>query len=559
MRGSDEDQSEEDGTLPPLENQAHYTETDVTLPSSLNGTLGSRETEPTVGVAVGDRCREGARVQLLSLSSPITSSGIGQVYQEMMLIYDQLKSERMSQQAWERELQERESRLLLQEETLGNIQRLEQEVHARVLDVQQRHQQEVKQLQRLLRERTKENRRLRGSFDTIKELNDTTRTQARERQVEKDHRTLAEVSEQNRKLESQARKLQARLENLQRKFEFSTAQRGHHKPCWKAADARLSEPAAMSAKRSKGSASPAPLRLLSLLLDWVLDGQTFSPVEVQGLVSGQGLPPAVLLQERCSKVLPQLADQLHQSSGSEPSLVLPLLRFTYWTLRQMDSNTQAVALSSTLRRIGEEVSRPPAAPQLSAPDPHQPEGGPGALSKPRGTPTTAPLYRSPCSHTRLLSALIVLRTVTQADVLAQVLDSLHSGLVCVETRGLFLHYGGVCVLLTLLRAGRGGLHTPIDILLQLTAQSRFLGPFLEACSCEEFFRLASQLLKRPRLELPWLEKLSILLQKLSNVRKNRRFFEVSSLHLQIQELQRTTDPTHTFLCLNLGSILINLK
>lgn len=36
----------------------------------------------------------------------------------------------------------------------------------------QKHQQEVSQLQDLVRERSKENRRLKSSFDTIKELND---------------------------------------------------------------------------------------------------------------------------------------------------------------------------------------------------------------------------------------------------------------------------------------------------------------------------------------------------------------------------------------------------
>ncbi|XP_010768609.1 coiled-coil domain-containing protein 138, partial [Notothenia coriiceps] len=104
------------------------------------------------------------------------------------------------------------------------------------------------------------------------------------------------------------------------------------------------------------------------------------------------------------------------------------------------------------------------------------------------------------------------------DVLAQALDSLRTELMSEESRGLFLHSGGVCVLLSMLRTGRGGLHTPVDILMQLAEQSRYLNPFLEACSCEEFFRTAAQLLKNPRLELPTLEKLSVLLQKLSTIR-----------------------------------------
>lgn len=59
-----------------------------------------------------------------------------------------------------------------------------------------------------------------------------------------------------------------------------------------------------------------------------------------------------------------------------------------------------------------------------------------------------------------------------ADVLAQALDCLHTELRSEDSRGLFLQYGGVCVLLLMLRAGRGGLHTPVDILMLLTEQSR---------------------------------------------------------------------------------------
>ena len=46
----------------------------------------------------------------------------------------------------------------------------------------------------------------------------------------------------------------------------------------------------------------------------------------------------------------------------------------------------------------------------------------------------------------------------------------------------------------------------------------FLSPFLEACSSEDFFRTAALLLRSSRLALPLLEKLSILLQKLSTLR-----------------------------------------
>ncbi|KAM4609397.1 coiled-coil domain-containing protein 138 [Polymixia lowei] len=540
LRGSDEDLSGDFAAHHLQDTQALFTETDVTLPSCLNGSLGSQETEPMVGVAKN----KWGEVQHFSNSCHPSSVVLENVYQEMMTIYEQLKAKRFGQQQWERELQERERRLEQQEQALGRLTGLEEVVHTRILDVEQKHQEEVGQLQDLLRERSKENRRLKSSFDTIKELNDSMKKQ------------LNEISEQKNKLESQSRRMQARLDNLQRKCEHSVALKSRHNVCVKSRESsrpfKQEKTAGSSKASSKGSSGPSPPKLLGLLLDWVLEGQTFSPVAGdKGKVPDQHLPPEVLLNERCFKVLPLLAEQLHQTPSSEPLLLLNLLRLIYWALRHLDSSTQHVSLPSTLRRIGEVVSKPSAQSSLDQSE------DPDHLLKPSGT--GPPLYQSPCPHTRILSTLIILRTLTQADVLAQVLDSLRCQLVCEESRGLFLHYGGVCVLVSLLRAGRGGLHILTDILVQLTTQSRFLAPFLEACSCEEFLRTVSQLLKNPRLERPSLEKLSILLQKLSNIRKNRRLFELSSLHLQLQELHRTSDPTHTFLCLNLSAILLNLK
>ncbi|XP_035029731.2 coiled-coil domain-containing protein 138-like [Hippoglossus stenolepis] len=534
LHGSNEDLSE-DFAAAPLQDSQLFTETDVTLPSCLDNSPGSHEAEPD---------RELQRPINQFPDSCCSSSLVPvKVYEEMMTIYEQLKAERQGQQQWERELHERERRLKQQEEAFGRLAGLEELLHTRILAVEEKHQQELSQLQDLLRERSKENKRLKSSFDTIKELNDNMKKQ------------LNEISEQNKKLESQSKRVQARLENLQRKYEHSIASRGCQKESIQTIESIKSskkERTAVPGRPSiKGSSSPTSLKLLALLLDWVLDRQTFSSVAGnEGKGVGQCLPPEAVLNDRCLKVLPLLADQLHHTPLSEPDLLLNLLRLIHWVLRHMDNSTQHVALSATLRRIGEEVSKPTAVLQ----DPDLPK----SCSVTAGPLRNCPLYRSTCRHTRILSTLIILRTVTQADVLAQALDSLHTELTSEESRGLFIHYGGVCVLLMVLRAGRGS-HAPIDILMQLTEPSRYLNPFLEACSCEDFFRTASQLLKHPRLELPSLEKLSILLQKLSSDRKNRRLFELSSLHLQIQELHHKTNHTHTFLCLNLRSILHNLR
>lgn len=41
-------------------------------------------------------------------------------------------------------------------------------------------------------------------------------------------------------------------------------------------------------------------------------------------------------------------------------------------------------------------------------------------------------------------------------------------------------------------------------------------------------------------------------------RSNKKMFELFTIHLMIQELQRTAHPEHAFLCINLNSILFNL-
>ncbi|XP_029968369.1 coiled-coil domain-containing protein 138 [Salarias fasciatus] len=534
-----EDRYGNSSALPLQDSQMLFTETDVTLPSCLDASPGSVETE---------RDRMLRRSHHLSDSCDSSSFGMTKVYQEMATIYEQLKSERQSQQQWERVLHEREKRLKQQEEALGRLDGLEQMVHARIVAVEEKHQRELSQLQVVLREKSRENKRLKSSFDTIKELNDNMKTQ------------LNEISEQNKTLESQSKRVQARLENLQRKYEHRRASKDLQKGNLKTAEsskADKKEKAAADAGRRHGEKSnlnpPSP-RLLTLLLDWVLDAQMLSSAagsQMNGVA--QCLPPEARLSERCVTVLPLLADQLHHTPSSEPDLLLNLLRLIYGALRHLDNSSQHVALSATLRRIGEEVSKP--ASQCAV----RPSGDPHLPTETSGSLRSWPLYRSPCPHTRLLSTLIILRTITQADVVALALDHLRSDLLCEESRGLFVHYGGVSVLLSLLRANRVGPHTPIDILVQLTQQSRYLNPFLEACSCEEFFKTASQILKNGRLELPSLEKLSILLQKLSSIRKNRHLFELSSLRRQIQELHHKTNPTHTFLCLNLSSILLNLK
>ncbi|KAI5107586.1 hypothetical protein C0J45_3224 [Silurus meridionalis] len=146
-----------------------------------------------------------------------------------------------------------------------------------------------------------------------------------------------------------------------------------------------------------------------------------------------------------------------------------------------------------------------------------------------------------------------------ADVLAQALCVLHGIVGEDEGRGLFLKYKALTTILAVLRTGSPGLLAPaLEILLQMSAESPHLSAFLEVCSTDQFFCCAAVLLRNPRLDLTIAEKLSVLLQKLSFIRKNRRLFEASSLHLLLQETLRLSDPSRAFLNINLSSALFNL-
>ncbi|XP_040310110.1 coiled-coil domain-containing protein 138 [Herpailurus yagouaroundi] len=358
---------------------------------------------------------------------------INQIYDELFQIHQKLQCETAAQQEFAEELQKRErflverEQLLFRHETaLSKIKGVEEEVLTRFQIIKEQHSAEVEHLTEVLKERNKESKRLRSSFDALKELNDNLKKQL-----------LPVITEQ---------------------------------------------------------------------LQW----------------------------------MPFVNAKLHQ----------PFVKFIYWSLRQLDAGTQHSTMTSTLRRLGEDIFK-------------------GVVTKGiqdnsldhsvENKPKTAAFFKSSNLPLRFLSTLIVLKTVTQADYLAQAFDSLCLDLKTDEGKILFLEYQAVPVILNHLRiSSKGLLSNVIDSLLQMTVESKSLQPFLEACSNTLFFRTCSVLLRTPKLDLQILEKLSIILQKLSKIKSNKKLFELFTIHLMLQEMQRTTHPEHAFLCINLNSTLFNL-
>ncbi|NXJ77539.1 CC138 protein, partial [Trogon melanurus] len=250
------------------------------------------------------------------------------------------------------------------------------------------------------------------------------------------------------------------------------------------------------------------------------------------------------------QLLPIAAEQLQWMPFVNPKLHIPVIKFIYWSIRQLDTGIQHATMTSTMRRLGEDVFRG----IVRKGNPHS-----SSEQSAENKSKSAAFFKSSCMPLRFLSTLIVLKTVTQVDYLAQAFDSLRVDLKTDEGKALFLEYQCVPVVLSHLKvSGRGLLSSALDGLLQMTMESGSLQPFLEACSNESFFRTCSALLRSSKLDVQILEKLCVILQKLSRIKSNKKMFELFSLHQMIQELHRTTNPDHAFLCINLNSILLNL-
>ncbi|EPY87057.1 E3 SUMO-protein ligase RanBP2 [Camelus ferus] len=297
-------------------------------------------------------------------------------------------------------------------------------------------------------------------------------------------RSLNEVSEENKKLEAQAKRVQARLDNLQRKYEFMTIQRLKGNSHAAQEVKSLKQEKAPVSKPCKVPLNGQVYELLTVFMDWISDHHLSKLKQEESEVDGEKpvLGPASQrddIQEKCVKLLPVMAEQLQWMPLVNTKLHEPFVKFLYWSLRQLDTGTQNVV-------DGVSVVRDMPSSQL---------GGPPVLCQCWG------------SHPG------------GADFLARAFDSLCVDLKTEEGKALFLEYQAVPVILSHLKvSSKGLLSSVIDSLLQMTVESRSLRPFLVACSTSLFFRTCSVLLRAPKLDLHILEKLSIILQKLSKIK-----------------------------------------
>lgn len=494
----------------------------------------------------------------------LTKEDIKGIYIELQAISDKLREENYILHERETKLKERERMLAISQESLQTV--ADHHVKVKMAALEERLKSELSQMDQALREKTKENKRLKENFETIKQANDVMKKE------------MEVLQAQNSKLTKTSSSLQARLANLQRKQEYeqklkdsevlrqqadgnSSAQQTQNEGVsgTTAVKPGGEKPEEKVHKQTKSQIKYASVQVyssaLATLLDWVCEAHLRQALTDLPTHPSDTYCAPDFIQERVFKVLPCLVEILRDNAANI-KCCLPCLQFIYWSLLHIDQiqTQQNVSMSTTMRRLGEEIYYPKSSKVTEA-------------EKIIGTPTVlndklkdALFLRSSNSHVRLLSALIVLKTLSRSDVLAQAFDVLKTELKEDQAKELFLYYQATNVITFYLKpVNKTFISVAVDVMLQMSSDSPFQRTFLESCGNEHFFRAAALLIRTPLPDIRVMERLSIVLQKLSKIRTNKRFFEIYTIVAIIQEMLVAGGNENAFLTLNLKSILFNLN
>lgn len=298
-----------------------------------------------------------------------------------------------------------------------------------------------------------------------------------------------------------------------------------------------------------GVPSSTYCELLGVALSWVYHLHSALPLNAE--------QTWVRSKQVCLRLLPSLAEVLPEVASMGPEGQLSYLEFVHWAVSNLDGGKQQrTLLAPSLRRIGEEVYCPakPTGNDVTG----KSEGS--HLEHTSSRQAKSCFMNSPELRVRVLSSLVALSTITRVDCLAHVMDVLKAELKEDMAKQVFLDYNGVNVLLIFLKPQSRVLWGHVgDIHLQLSVESAMLPHFLAACSCKVWFDAVTFLLKELKAPAAVLEKLSIVLQKLSKMKNTKQLFEAFHFTSLVPEALRTYAHSDGFLCLNLRSVLVNIS
>lgn len=510
-----------------------------------------------------------------------------EITHELQHISSKLKDENKWLNQRQKDVKKREQILSVAQKNFQTI--VDLEVKRKLDAIEKSYKEDLEKLHSQLKEKTKDYKRLKENFDTLKAANDSLRLE------------VETLTKDQMKSEKQISSLQARLTNLQRLQEqnqrqplllTSLAPKTVCNTSSKSSTKNLKEFGEKQAKKTAttSKALHCMYELLPTLLDWVVDMQLASPMnEVTSAsktayrlwqtssASVDNMEKSDPLQERCMKIIPTLVDLLRHFPFHAGQISLPCLQFIHWAIKYLEEhNSQSKSgLVTTLRRLGEELYRPRWGVVVPVPSKNNDEDDDS--SDKRQINSEAPsnslstddkskeaLYlKSPDLHIRLLSCFIILRTMTQVNLLANVLDELKTELQYDSAKQLFLYYQATPIILQYLKPVHKALvSNSINVFLPLSLESPYLQPFLVSCSNEAWFRTVALVLRTTSLDNKVFEKLSIILQKLSKIKSNKKLFDIYSITNLIQDLSHSMNTSgshdHSFLDLNLRSILCNL-
>ncbi|KAH9513741.1 hypothetical protein Btru_041985 [Bulinus truncatus] len=455
------------------------------------------------------------------------------IYLELQAISDKLREENRILYEREAKLKERERMLTISQESLQTV--TDHQIKLKIMALEEKFGSEIQQLEQALKEKLKENKRLKDNFETMKQANDA---------LKKENEVL---TSQNTKLTKMLNSLQARFVNLQRKQDYNLklrdgdsikqmAENYSDQPLKDLVSQKTGEKQEEKiqkpTKQNKQSVVHVYSSALSTLLDWIVEANLRQSLTDLPTKPAEAYKSPTFIQERVIKMLPNLVDIL-RDNASNIRCCLPCLQFIFWSLMHIDQTqtSQTLNMSATTRRIGEEIYYPKSSKVTDVEKIIAPSGSQN--EKPKDM-----LYmHSTNSHIRLLSTLIILKTLTRADVLAHTFDILKSELKSNQAKELFLYYQATNVILFYLKpVNKAFTSIAVEILLQMATDSPFQQMFFESCSNEQFFRSAALLIRTPLSDIKIMERLSIILQKLSKIKSNRRFFETYTIVTIIQEI-----------------------
>jgi len=504
---------------------------------------------------------------------------LSSVWQELAAISARLQRERRKLRLWNEQLQSREDTLVAAEADLDAV--VDKEIQRRLRN--DNDECDIVKWKRKAEEETRNYKRVKASFDQLRTVHEELRDKNRELES-----TNIKWEKQNLRLKTRLAQFEATHAASKAKHNPDLAKIGQNQYSAKLdlgdpPPRQRSQSAKETAKNTQPSSSSSSslqtqkafLDLVVSLLDWLTVShlEQSPPMVIKKTENAQLKAKAYAskincqdVQERCNRILPYLVLVMpivaKNAVANALKVQLPVLRFLHWSFMHMDDGKKCNKASppiASMRHLAKILYAPKVVRLDSS------RGLESSLEFVQNVSENSSVcldifYQSRNQHIRFLSCLLLLKTLTQPDILSKVLDTIKADLKDESVKEYFVAYCATPILMQFLRpTHKQGLLTPAtDILVSLAFDSLSLTAFLQSCSYEAFFRQISALLRTSNLSPSVLEKISTILMKLSKLHSNRRFFDAFAFALLLSRLLGECGPEHAFLTLNLKSTLLNI-